>query len=181
MGGVVRPGGQHDLRVGRQLYPAGPAAPVGDRDATHLSVALGGYDDFEPGCQGLVPPDELRAVFLVRDVVAAWLGTGRLIAGRPHGAAVHITEEYESTPVVAGRVLPPAGDVEVLPTAVARAGARHHDGIAAVRQQVGVRRDGVRRVDRPRPQRDVILWLDVQSGFFGSDAGDRQGARRALL
>ena len=67
------------------------------------------------------------------------------MAARPELAARQIAEVAEAAPVVAGGVLAPARDGEILPAAVAAAGVRDHDVVAAVRQQLHFRDRRVRR------------------------------------
>ena len=114
-------------------------AEVGQRHPADLGVVLGRDDDRQAGRDRAVAAQELGAVLGVGDLVAVGLGAGRLVAGRPDRAGVHVAQEEVAAPRVAGHVLAPAGHGEVAPAAVAGAGRRDHHRVAAVRQQVGPR------------------------------------------
>ena len=66
----------------------------------------------------------------------------------PEGAGRDVPEVAERPPVVRGRVLAPAGDGEVLPSAVPAARVGDHDVIPAVRQELHLRRGRVGPAER---------------------------------
>ncbi len=84
-----------------------------------------------------------------RCFVAVRNGAARLMTRRPHAAAFDVAQEQVAARVVTGGVFAPAGDGEVAPAAVARAGRGQHHCIASVRKQVCLRRGVVRCVQPP--------------------------------
>ena len=108
--------------------------------------------------------------------------SGRLVRRGPERAGRHVPEVAERPPVVRGRVLAPAGDGEVLPSAVAAARVGDHDVVPAVRQQLHVRRRRVGPAERAhrdlgalrrRPARPTRAW---PAGRTRSRAGSAPGA-----
>ena len=90
-------------------------------------------------------PDDFGAIFGERHLIAVGLDRARLIAGRPGFAAAHIAQEDIGAPAVAGDVLAPARDRDIVPAAVARSRRRHHHRIASIRQKMGARHARMRR------------------------------------
>ena len=151
-GRVRRVGGgrrEHEFGVRRELDVPRAAARIRDRDAPNLGVVLRRDDDLERRRDRPVVPDELGAILGERDVVAVRLHAARLVAGGPHVPGLHVAQEDVAPPVVAGDVLAPARDAEIAPAAVPGAGARQHHRVPAVREQVHLRRGGVRGAEPP--------------------------------
>ena len=73
----------------------------------------------------------------------------------PDLATLHVADVAERTPVVSGTVFTPACDSDVLPAAVTTAGVGDHHVVAAVRQQLNLRRRRVRTAEDPHRR----LWI----------------------
>ncbi|MEJ2320690.1 MAG: hypothetical protein P8Y21_15305, partial [Gemmatimonadales bacterium] len=126
--GLVRAlGSQDDLCVGGEVDLTIPVPDVGHRQLAELGVVLGGHDDLEGDGQGAVSLHDLGPVLGIDDLVVVDLRSTRLEAGGPDVPGVGIAQEDEGAPAVARRVLPPAGDGEVVPAAEAGARCRDHD------------------------------------------------------
>ena len=100
-----------------------------------------------------VPPMKLRASLGEYRLVAVGPLRRRLRGVRPEHAGRRVADVAEAAPVVAGRVLLPAGDRDVLPAAVAAAGRRDEHVVAAVRQQLHFGHGRVRAADDPDRRR----------------------------
>ncbi len=144
---VRRGGGENDLRVARHLDLSALARAVRDVDAAHLDVILRRDGDLRVRVEVVVAAAELRPRLGEDRFVAFRLLERRLIRGRPELPGAHVADVAERAPVVAGAVLAPAGDGEVLPAAVAASRVRDHHVVSAVRQQLHFRRRGVRRAE----------------------------------
>src|SRR5438045_261950 len=83
--------------------------------------------------QRAVVAHELGAILREHHVVAVGRHAARQMGGGPHRAALDVAQEEVAAPIVARRVLAPAGHGMVLPLAVARSRRRQHYRIAAVR------------------------------------------------
>ncbi len=136
MGRIGCVGGQDDLRVRRHVDLAGPASLVPDRHPARLGIVFGRHHHFQSGRHRPVAPDHVDPVFEERGLVFVGFDAAGLVAGRPHGATLDVAEEHVGAPAVARRVLAPARDGEVTPTAVARPHRRHHHRIPAVGEQL---------------------------------------------
>ena len=90
------------------------------------------------------------------DDVLVGLAPGRLIGGRPHRAAAHVAQVDELPVRVACRVAAPARHRQAAPDAGAAAGVGDRGDVVAVREELRVRKRGVRRAvaaDRHRRRR----------------------------
>ncbi len=130
---------QHHLGVGGHLDLARPQAVIGERYPADLGVVLRRHHHLEPAGDGAVAAPDLGAVLGEDDLVAVRLDAARLEARRPDLAALHVAQEDEAPPAVAGDVLPEAGDRQLPHPAVAGAGRRQHHRVAAVAEQMGAR------------------------------------------
>ena len=136
--------GQYDLGVGRDIDLTVPVLEVGDRQPAKLGVVLRGDHDLEHGRQRPMPLHDLGPVLGVDDVVGFCFGSTGLETGGPDLTALHVPEEDEGARAVADRILSPAGEGKVAPSAEAGAGCRDHDRVATIRQEMGARGDVVR-------------------------------------
>ena len=128
--------------------PAYPGA-VGDADAAQLDVVLGRNRDLGMGVVVVVPAVELSPPF-GKDRLEMLGGLERGLKGRgPELPAGHVADVAEDPPVVAGAVLAPAGDGQVLPPAGAPPGVGDHHVVAAVGEQLHFGMRGVGRVEHP--------------------------------
>ena len=142
VGGARR---EHDLGVAGQIEAARPMTVVGDRHAPQLGVVFGRDDDFGARLEAGVDTPIDGAVERERRLVFFGLASRRLVRRRPDIAGVEIADEDEAARRVAGDVLAPACQRELLAPAIAAAGVGQHHGVRAVRQQVGARAERVRR------------------------------------
>ncbi len=78
---------EHDLGVARHLDVARARRLVRQRDATNLGVVLGRDDDLGVRDDTVVGAEDVNLVFREGDFVGARPARGRLIPGRPDGAA----------------------------------------------------------------------------------------------
>ena len=156
-GGMQRIRGRRrhdDFRVRRQIQ--GPARPraVDDPDAAQLDVVLRRDDHLGAGLdQRAVDPIlavKLRPPFGENCLVVVWPSRRRLRRIRPELTARQVADVAEGSPVITRRVLLPARDREILPSAVSAARAGHHDVISAVRQQLHLGCGCVRAGDHAR-------------------------------
>ncbi len=152
MGQVVRRRGEDDLRVARDLDLAGTVAVVRDRQPPHLDVVLGGDRDVEERRDAVVAAAEARLLGEERHQVVLGLSSHRVVGRRPHPAAAHVPQIDELASRVARGVLAVARDHAVPPEAGAPAGVRHDRGVAAVRQELGVWPQRVRRSEATQGQ-----------------------------
>ena len=165
-GRVLRVGGcrrDHHLGVAGDLDAAPPAAAVGDAQPPQLDVVFGRDDDFGVGIDALVAAPELGPPFGEDGLVGVGLPLRRLVRRRPEGAGLGVAQVAEAAPLVAGRVLAPARDGQILPAADAAAGIRQHHVITAVGQQLHLGCRGVGGLDQ------------VQRRLGGADAGAHLG------
>jgi hypothetical protein len=175
-------GRQDDLGVARDLDPTRALREVRERDAPDLDVVLGRHAQLRVRLDLLVSPPVLRAIRDEDRLVVIGLRPRRLVGGRPDTSGVPIAEIDERAPRVARRVLPPAGDREIAPSAVAAARMGRHDVVGAVREQLhlGHRRAGI--VEDPQrglPLRRLAAGsLDVLRDVRGQP---RSGSRDPLL
>src|SRR5207245_584051 len=65
---------------------------------------------------------------------------GRLISGGPEFSRRRVAQIEERAPVIAGRILAPAGKGEIFPATVAAAGIADGDVIAAIGKEMDLRR-----------------------------------------
>ena len=178
VGGLRR---QHDLGIGGDIDLTGPVLEIGDRQPAKLGVVLRGDHDLEGGRQRPVPLHDLGPVLGVDHVVGVRLGPAGLEAGRPDVTAVRVPQVDERAPAVTGRVLPPARHGQVAPPAEAGAGGGDHDGVAAVGQEMGARRDVVRRFEAAQRRRDEAANERGLPHLLGPGPRHRHRARRPLL
>ena len=105
---------------------------IGDRDTANLGVIFGRNRDFGLGLDRLVAPDNFRAILKEGRYIALRIDSGRLVSRRPHVATMRIAQKYIRSPGIAGSVLAPSRDGDVLPAAVARACCGDHDRVPPV-------------------------------------------------
>ena len=147
VGQVVRRRGEHDLGVARDLDLAGAVAVVRHRQPPHLDVVLGRDRDVEQRGDAVVAAAERRLLGEERHQVVLRLASHRVVGGRPHRPAAHVPQVDELASRIARRVLAVARHDPAPAEAGAAAGVRHDRGVAAVRQELGVRPQRVRRAE----------------------------------
>src|SRR5438045_3820770 len=64
----------------------------------------------------------------------------RLISGGPEFSGRHVAQIDERAPVIAGRILAPAGDGEIFPATISATGIADGDMIAAIGKEMNLRR-----------------------------------------
>ena len=92
---------------------------IRDGNAAHLRVILGRNDDLQRGGQRAVAPDEFGAVFVESSLVGVRFDAGRLVAGRPDFAGLHVAQKYIAAPAIARGILAPSGHGDIPPAAIA--------------------------------------------------------------
>ena len=155
VGEVVRRRGEHDLRVARDLDLARAVAVVREREPPHLDVVLGRDGDVEQRRDAVVAPAEGRLLGEERHQVVLGLRARRVVRRGPDGAAAHVAQVEELASRVAGRVLAVARHHAAAAEAGAAAGVRHDGGVAAVREELRVRPQRVRRAEAAQRLRDA--------------------------
>src|SRR5512136_2344385 len=88
------------------------------------------------GVDAAVPATELRACLRKNRFVLLQSFAGRLICCGPDIPAGYVADVTEHAPVVAGAVLSPARDRDILPAAVSAARVRDHHVVSAIRHQL---------------------------------------------
>ena len=139
-------GGEHDLGVADDLDPARGASPRFVMRTRRSSTSSSG-DTTISVCvsKSLVAPAELDARFGEARLERVGRGPRGQERRRPDATARRIAQVAERAPRIAGGVLAPARDRDVVPPAVAAAGVRDHDVIAAVGQELHRRDRRMRR------------------------------------
>ena len=110
------------LGVAGQVERAGPVAVVDQRDPADFRVGVGRDRDLVAGLDVAVAAAEVGPVGEDR-LVFVGVSAERLVAGGPGAAVVEVADVAELAPAVAGRVLAPAGHVQLLAGAVPAPGA----------------------------------------------------------
>ena len=95
----------------------------------------------------VVAAAERRLLGEERDQVLLGLAPDGLVGGRPHRAAAHVAQVEELAPGIARRVLAVARDRAAAAEARAPAGVGDDRRVAAVRQELRVRKERVRRAE----------------------------------
>ncbi|SPU76735.1 Uncharacterised protein [Brucella suis] len=135
---------QHQFRIGRDLDHAVARAGIDDVEPAAFAVGFRRNDHFHDRLDiacGLV---EFRLVFGEDGLGFLVRVAHRLTSRRPPVAAFHVAQEQERALHVFRRIGMEAGDVPIVPAAVARTIGRHHQRILAVRHHM----HGARRPER---------------------------------
>ena len=144
---------QHDLRVAGDVDLTNSRALVDDGHAPHFDVVFRGDGDVELRGDLVVVPAERRSLRPELDGVLVRFRGRRMIGGRPHGAASHVAQVDELTARIPRGVSARLRHGEPAPEAGASAAVRHDRDVVAVRQELGVRKHGVRRSVLPHRNR----------------------------
>ena len=126
---------QAHLGVAGQVELAGPVPVVDERDQADFRVVVRRDADGQAGLDLAVAAAELGPVGGERELVFVGGPAERLVAGRPGRAIAEVADVTELPPAVAGRVLAPAGHVQVPPGADPSPGGGDQNAVAAVGQQ----------------------------------------------
>ena len=141
---------EHDLGVARDLDLSRTLALVGEREASDFHVLFGRDDHLELRLDAVVGASKHRALVRERDqVVVGFLRRG-LVGRRPEPARADVAQVDEVAAGVGGSILAPARDREATPVAGAAAGVGDHGDVRAVREELRVRIEGVRRSEAPQ-------------------------------
>ncbi len=172
---------EHQFAIGCDFNVASTGAAIRDRHAADLGVVLGRYHDLQGGRDHAVGTNDLRPVLGEGHRVAVGLNAAGLITRGPHGAALDVSQKQIAAAVVARGVFAPTRHAQIAPAAIAGAGTREHDRIAAVREQVRLRLSVVRR-EQPSYLGKLRL-IDARCRVEGLGARGHDGyiSRRALL
>ena len=149
-------------------FPARPG-PIGDPHPAQLDIVLWRDDDFGVGLDlafaiacttdriQRVATAELGPPLGEDRLIPARLPECRLMGDRPEGPARHIADIAEGAPIVAGAVLVPARDGELIPATVAPSGIGDHHVVAAVGQQLHLGYRRIRVAEHPDRRRRQTL------------------------
>ena len=161
---IVGRGRQDDLRVAGDVDFADPRALIDHRHPADFDVVFGGHGDVELRGDLVVVAAERRPFGAELDHVVVRLRGGRMIGGRPHRPAPHIAQVDELAARIARRVAPRLRHREAAAEAAAAAGVGHDRHVVAVRQELRVRKDRVRRSIPPhrhgRRRRDDAHFVE---------------------
>ena len=182
--------GDHHLGIAGDVDAPACRGPVGDAHAAQFDVVLGRHDDFRMRLElafavgAGIASAELGPAFGEDRLVGQCATLHRLVRGRPHVRRavgdIQLAQIAEAAAVVAGAVLAPARDRQILPAAVAAAGLGHHDVIAAVGQQLHLGYRRVRRVEHA-DRRLRCQWRRAQRVQLGRVLEQRGGLGDAFV
>ena len=128
------------LSVAGDVERARPDAVIGQRDPADLNIRVGCDRDLVACLDVRIATLKNGPVRTQDRLVVVGVSTEWLPTGRPCAAAIEVADIEVLSPAVAGRVLAPARDVQVIAGAVSAPGLGQHDAITTVRQQADVRR-----------------------------------------
>ena len=172
---------RHDyLRIARHLDRAPRARAIRYPDAPDLDVVLRRDGDLRMRVDLAIAAPVLGARLGEDRIVGLRLPQRRLVGRGPHLAARQVAEVAERAVAIASRVLLPARDREVAPTAIAAPGVGHHDVVAAVGKQVHLRQGGI-GVAEHSEERLVLAGALPQPGRLGGVWVEGRDLRRTLL
>ena len=140
MGGVLRGRSQDDLGISGQLDDAPRVRVIGQSDAAQLDIVFGGNADFGVDIQAGVALAELGAGLGEDGFESLGHAQAGLMSGGPDLSGDDIAQVDKGAPTIAGGILAPTRDSQVVPAAIAAAGAAHDDMVAAVGQEMDLRR-----------------------------------------
>ena len=164
---LIRAAGiQAHLGVAGQVELAGPAAVIDERDQAHFRVVVRRHADGPTGLNVAVPAAELGPVGVEGDLVFIALPGTAADAHRPGRALGRLPDVDELAPAVAGRVLPPAGHIQIPPGAGSAPGRGDHHAVPAVGQQRDRGRGRVCRGHISGPEARVGLDAACQAGHW---------------
>src|SRR5262249_30144526 len=123
---------QAHLGVTGQVKVAGAPTVVGEREQPYLGVVAGSDADRPARFHVPAPAAKLRPVGVERERVLVGGPADRLVSGGPHRAALPVADVTELSPAISGRVLAPAGHVQVPPGGGPTPGAGDHNTVTAV-------------------------------------------------
>src|SRR2546427_7142242 len=115
---------------------------VGERNAAHLDVIFGRYADFGMNFEAGVALAKLGARLGEDGFVVFGGAQSRLISRGPKFSAGGVAQINKGSPAIASHILAPAGDREVMPTAITAAGGADDNVIAAIGEKMDFRRVG---------------------------------------
>ncbi len=170
---------QDDLRVARDVDLANAGAVIGHRHPPHLDVVLGRDRHIEPRRHRAVPALERRALRQKGDRVVVGLPVHWMVRRGPGRTAPDVAQVDELAARVARRVVARPRHRETAPEAGAAAGVGHDRDVGAVREELRVRKDGVRRPIAP--DRDGGQGRGHPHLVERPRLGRRRSARHALL
>src|SRR5205823_11237641 len=88
---------------------------------------------------------------------------GRVISGRPEFSRRHVAQIDERAPVIAGRILAPAGDGEIFPATISATGIADGDVITAIGKEMNLRRS---RDGALEDSHDIFALTKTRSCFL---------------
>src|SRR5947209_17504493 len=109
---------------------------VGERNAAHLDVIFGRYADFGMNFEAGVALAKLGARLGEDGFVVFGGAQSRLISRGPKFSGGGVAQINKGSPAIASRILAPAGDGEVMPTAITAARGADDNVIAAMEEKM---------------------------------------------
>src|SRR4029077_20575559 len=113
---------------------------IGQSDAAQLDVVFGRNAQLGMYFEIAMALAKFRPGLRENSFVIFCRAQCRLISRGPEFSRRHIAQIEESAPVIAGRILAPAGDGEIFPATVSAAGIADGDVIAAIGKKMNLRR-----------------------------------------
>src|SRR6184192_1298262 len=113
---------------------------IGQGNAAQLDVVFGRNAQLRMNLEITMALTEFRAGLGENSFVIFCSAQGRLISGGPEFSRRHVAQIDERAPVIASRILAPAGDGEIFPATVSAAGIADGDVIAAIGKEMSLRR-----------------------------------------
>ena len=172
---------QHEFAIGCDFENTGTQAMVGDGNMPELGVVLWRYQHVHRGFEVAVEAGDATGAFRKDHFILVGLDRRRLETGGPDFAAFDIADENGCAATLAGDILAPARDSDVVPAGISRSGRGQHRRQPAIGQQMSAWHPRVRRgISTIGVRRDGLGLLGT-SGQFGWRASDREVARHPFL
>ncbi len=172
---------QREFDVARQIELAGPERTIDQRHSPDLDVIFRGDDNLGFALNPVIDAPEHGPVEREVGGIALHLPAGRLIGVAPQPVRVDIMDVTERSPRIPGPIRSPACDLKVTPAAVAAAGVRQHQAIAAIAEQLGLGRGGMGRFELAHRRRDFADGRNRRDPGARRDLVQRRKVRNAFM
>src|SRR4029077_7435064 len=136
---------------------------IGQGDTPQLDVVFGRNAQLRMNLEITMALAEFRAGLGENSFVIFCRAQRRLISGGPEFSGRHIAQIEERAPVIASRILAPAGDGEIFPATVTAAGIADGDGVAAIGKKMTLWRA---RRGTFENSHDIFALAETQLRFF---------------
>src|SRR5207247_10933637 len=122
---------------------------IGQGDTPQLDVVFGRNAQLGMDLEGAMALAEFRPGLCENRFVILCRAQRRLMSGGPEFSGRHVAQIEECAPAIAGRILAPAVNGEIVPATVAAAGVADGDVLAAIGKQMDLRRERSRTFENP--------------------------------